>query len=56
MRNDLNKWTSDELLAEVLNRSVGDRPALRLVEEMIIWARLAESDRNFPGPLLLPVS
>jgi len=45
--NNLNKWSTDELIGEVVNRTAADGPALRLVEGVIIRARLAESDRRF---------
>jgi hypothetical protein len=47
MRNlasDLNGWTTDELLVEVLRRSAADRPALQLLQIKMIRALLAEGD------------
>ena len=32
---DLKRWTSDELLDEVVERSAADRPALRRLETMV---------------------
>jgi len=46
--NNLDRWTTDELLAEVLNRNAADRPALRLVHKTIIDALLTESDLKLP--------
>lgn len=56
---NLGRWTTDELIGEVVRRTVTDGPALRLVETMIIRARLAQSDRRFGGgiqPELGPLS
>ncbi|HEY3116736.1 MAG TPA: hypothetical protein VGK54_08345 [Chloroflexota bacterium] len=39
--------TTDELLTEVLRRSAGDAPALRVLGQTIIRAQLAETDREF---------
>ena len=47
LTNDLGGWTSDELLTEVLERSAADRPALRLLQGMILRALLAEGDRQY---------
>ena len=46
LANDLGGWTIDELLAEVLERSAGDKPALWLIQGTIIRALLAEGDRK----------
>ena len=46
--NNLDRWTTDELLAEVLSRSAADRPALELLHKTIIGALLTESDRQPP--------
>jgi len=43
----LSRWTTDELLDEVVRRTASDAPALHLLETIIIRARLAESDRRF---------
>ena len=42
-------WTTDELMAEVLKRSAGDRRALDALSATILRALLAECDRTFPG-------
>ena len=44
--DDIGRWTTDELLAEVLKRSAGDRPALQLLQLTTIRALLAEGDRK----------
>jgi len=49
----LNRWTTKELVGEVVRRTATDGPGLQLVEGMIIRARLAESDRKF-GQFELP--
>ena len=49
LANNLGGWTTDELLAEVFERSAGDRPALQLLQALTIRALLAESDREFPA-------
>ena len=41
------RLTTDELLAEVLRRSAGDTPELRLHSQTVIRAQLAETDRDF---------
>ena len=46
--NSMDRWTTDELLAEVLNRNAADRPALRLLHKTVIGALLTESDRQLP--------
>ncbi len=46
LTNDLDGWASGDLLAEVLRRSAGDRPALQLLQAMTIRALLADSDRE----------
>ena len=47
LAKDLGGWTTDELLAEVVERSAGDRPALQLLQATMIRALLAEGDRDF---------
>jgi hypothetical protein len=47
LAKDLGGWTTDELLAEVLERSAGDRPAFQLLQATIIRALLTDSDRKF---------
>lgn len=44
--NDLDRWTSDELIAEVLKRGAVDRPALQHLQTAVIRALLAEGDRK----------
>ena len=46
--NNMDGWTSGELLAEVLKRNAADMPALRRLDAMVLHARLAESDRQLP--------
>ena len=42
----LNKWTTDELLSEVLGRSAGDRPKLNHIQAMIMRALLDDCDQR----------
>jgi hypothetical protein len=59
LTHTLSRWTTDELVGEVVRRTASDGPALRLVETTIIRARLAQSDRRFGGgiqPELAPRS
>lgn len=44
--NDLGRWTSGELVEEVLKRGAADRPALQDLHLAVIRALLAEGDRN----------
>ena len=44
--NDLDGWTSDELFAEALARTAGDVPALRLMQDVVLEARLTAHDRE----------
>jgi len=46
MGTQLNRWTADELLAEVLQRSTGDRPALNDIQVTIMRALLEDCDRK----------
>jgi len=46
MTTGLDRWTSDELLTEVIKRSAASRPALRLLETKILNARLAAIDEK----------
>jgi hypothetical protein len=41
----MNRWTSEQLIGEVVRRAANDGQALRLVEGVIIRARLAAGDR-----------
>ena len=43
---DLSRWTTDELLAEALSRSAGDRPALDRIQITIMRALLDDCDRR----------
>lgn len=49
LTGNLNRWTTEDLLDEVVRRSAADGPALALLETTVIRARLAESDRRFAG-------
>jgi hypothetical protein len=44
---NLGRWTTEELLDEVVRRTAKDAPGLQLLERVVIRARLAESDRRF---------
>jgi hypothetical protein len=44
--NDLDAWTTDELLTEVLTRSAGDAPALRHMQGRMIEALITARDRE----------
>jgi hypothetical protein len=41
----MNRWTTEQLIGEVMRRMAADGQALRLAEEVIIRARLAVGDR-----------
>ena len=43
---NLDGWTSHELLAEALARTAGDAPALRLMQDVVLEARLTAHDRE----------
>jgi hypothetical protein len=43
---DLGKWTTEELLVEVLARSTGNRPALDRLQTWMMRALLDECDRQ----------
>jgi len=47
LTQNMTRWTTQELLDEVMRRTESDGPALHGVETIIIRARLAESDRRF---------
>jgi hypothetical protein len=49
LKHSLNRWSTKELLDEVIRRSASDGPALQLLETVVIRARLTESDRCFGG-------
>jgi hypothetical protein len=44
---DLSRWTTQDLLDEVMRRTATDGPALQLLDTIVLRARLAESDRRF---------
>ena len=58
----MKRWTTDDLIGEIVRRIATDGPALRLVEGVIIRARLAAGDRlrgasqslRGPGPAMAP--
>jgi hypothetical protein len=43
---DLDRWTTDELLAEVLSRSAGDRSALDRIQVSTMRALLDDCDQK----------
>jgi hypothetical protein len=43
---DLDTWTTDELLTEVLLRSAGDRPALDRIQVTTVRALLNDCDQK----------
>jgi hypothetical protein len=43
---DLDTWTTDELLTEVLGRSAGDRPALDRIQITTMRALLNDCDQK----------
>jgi hypothetical protein len=43
---DLNTWTTEELLSEVLGRSAGDRPALDRIQVLTMRALLSDCDQK----------
>lgn len=45
----LHAWTTEQLLAEVLKRASGDTLSLRLMQRMILQARLSAYDRRLPA-------
>jgi hypothetical protein len=44
--NDLDTWTTDELLTEVLHRSAEDRPALDRIHVATMRAQLNHCDKK----------
>lgn len=44
---NMSRWTTAELLDEVVRRTATDGPGLELLETVLVRARLAESDRKF---------
>ena len=60
MTANMNGWTTEELLDEVIRRSASDGPALQRLETIVIRARLAEGNRRLVGvteaePIAVPV-
>ena len=47
--HNLSRWTTEELLDEAVRRTATDAPALKLLDTIIIRARLAEGDSRFAG-------
>ena len=47
LTDNLNGWSTEQLMGEVVRRTAADGPALRLVDGVIMRARLAQSDRRF---------
>lgn len=46
---NLSRWTTKELVSEVIRRSGADARALEALQTVVIRARLAEGDRRFGG-------
>ena len=46
---NLSRWTTEELMGEVMRRSAGDGGALQALQTVVIRARLAEGDRHSAG-------
>jgi hypothetical protein len=44
---NLSRWTTEELVDEVVRRTATDGPGLETLEKVVLRARLAESDRRF---------
>jgi hypothetical protein len=49
LTESMSRWTTEELLDEVIRRSASDGPALQLLEMIVLRARLAEGDRRLGG-------
>jgi hypothetical protein len=43
---NMSRWTTDELLVEVMRRTASDAPALYALQTVVLRARLAEGDRR----------
>ncbi len=43
---NMSRWTTDELLREVIRRTASDAPALYALQTVVLRARLAEGDRR----------
>jgi len=46
LTHNLHRWTTEELLGEVMRRTALDAPALHALQTVVIRARLAEGDRR----------
>jgi hypothetical protein len=46
---NLSRWTTEELVGEVMRRSAADAGALKALQTVVIRARLAEGDQRFAG-------
>lgn len=44
---DLRRWTTEELLDEVVKRSSTNAPGLQLLDTIVLRARQAQCDRRF---------
>ena len=54
---NMSRWTTEELVDEVVRRTAADGPGLEILEKVVLCARLAESDRRFDDgtqPALAP--
>jgi hypothetical protein len=49
LTQSLNRWSTKELVEEVIRRSASDGATLQLLETTVIRARLAEVDQRFGG-------
>ena len=43
---NMSRWTTGDLLGEVMRRTASDAPALHALQTVVIRARLAEADRR----------
>ncbi len=46
LTHSLSRWTTEDLLGEVMRRTALDGPALEALQAVVIRARLAEGDRR----------
>jgi hypothetical protein len=46
---NLSRWTTDQLVGEVMRRTAKDTGALQALQAVVIRARLAEGDRRSVG-------
>lgn len=42
----MSRWTTEELLDEVVRRTAADGPGLEMLEKVVLCARLAQTDRR----------